>query len=77
MAAKKKNFENNILELEDIVSQLENGDAPLDKCIEMFEKGVKLSDECLKFIDDAQQKITLLTKDGEKNFDINGDNEND
>lgn len=75
--ATKKSFENNITELEDIISMLESGDAPLDKCIEMFEKGVKLSGECLNLLNDAQQKITLLTENGEKDFKIDGDNSNE
>ncbi len=75
--AAKKNFEKNIDELEKIITELESGDAPLDKCIEMFENGVKLSSECLKLLDDAQQKITLLTKDGETDFNTNGDSANE
>ncbi len=75
--AAKKNFEKNIDELEKIITELESGDAPLDKCIEMFENGVKLSGECLKLLDDAQQKITLLTKDGETDFNTNGDSANE
>ncbi len=75
--AAKKNFEKNIDELEKIINELESGDAPLDKCIEMFENGVKLSGECLKLLDDAQQKITLLTKDGETDFNTNGDSANE
>ena len=75
--ASKKNFESNIIELEKIIAELEGGEAPLDKCIEMFENGVKLSGECLKLLNDAQQKITLLTENGETDFksDGNGDNE--
>jgi len=75
--ADKKSFENNITELESIISMLESGDAPLDKCIEMFEKGVNLSGECLKLLNEAEQKITLLTENGEKEFSLNGDNSND
>lgn len=75
--AAKKNFEKNIDELEKIINELESGDAPLDKCIEMFENGVKLSGECLKLLDDAQQKITLLTKESETDFNANGDSENE
>lgn len=75
--ASKNSFENNITELENVISMLESGDAPLDKCIEMFEKGVKLSGECLRLLNEAQQKITLLTENGEKDFDINGDNANE
>ena len=66
--AQKKTFETNMDELEKIISDLESGEAPLDKCIELFENGVKLSGECLKMINDARQKITLLTENGEADF---------
>lgn len=66
--AQKKTFEANMDELEKIISDLESGEAPLDKCIELFENGVKLSGECLKMINDARQKITLLTENGETDF---------
>ena len=75
--ADKKSFENNITELESIISMLESGDAPLDKCIEMFEKGVNLSGECLKLLNEAEEKITLLAENGEREFSLNGDNSND
>ena len=71
--AAKKNFETNMQELEEIINSLEGGEAPLDECIKLFEKGVKLSDECLKMLNDAQQKITLLTEDGETEFVTDGD----
>ena len=66
--AQKKTFEANMDELEKIISDLESGETPLDKCIELFENGVKLSGECLKMINDARQKITLLTENGETDF---------
>lgn len=76
MAEKKKTFEENLAQLEKIISELESGEAPLDECIAMFESGVKLSGECLKMIDDAQQKITLLTEKGETDYrSADGDDE--
>ena len=66
--AQKKTFEQNMDELEKIIKDLESGEAPLDECVELFEKGVKLSGECVKMIDDARQKITLLTEKGEAEF---------
>lgn len=66
--AQKKTFEQNMDELEKIIKDLESGEAPLDECVELFEKGVKLSGECVKMIDDARQKITLLTEKGEADF---------
>lgn len=68
MAAKKKlNFEGSMARLEEIVSLLEKGDAPLDQAMALFEEGAKLLRECTKQLDEAEQKVTLLTagKDGE------------
>lgn len=68
--AQKKSFEDNINELEKIISDLESGEAPLEECIKLFEKGVRLSDDCLRLIDSAQKKITLLTEEGETDMNI-------
>ena len=68
MAAKKKlNFEGSMARLEEIVSLLERGDAPLDQAMGLFEEGAKLLRECTKQLDEAEQKVNLLTagKDGE------------
>lgn len=60
--AKAKSFEESIEELENIVAKLEKGDCPLDEAVELFEKGVKLSKECHKTLDSAEQKIKILTE---------------
>lgn len=68
MAAKKKqNFEGSMTRLEEIVSLLERGDAPLDQAMALFEEGAKLLRECTRQLDEAEQRVTLLTagKDGE------------
>ena len=68
MAAKKKlNFEGSMARLEEIVSLLERGDAPLEQAMGLFEVGAKLLRECTKQLDEAEQKVKLLTagKDGE------------
>ena len=68
----KKSFEENIEDLEKIVSELENGDLNLDDSVSKFEEGIKISKECNKILEDAEKKITiLLNKDGnikEENF---------
>lgn len=62
----KKSFEENIEDLEKIVSELENGDLNLDDSVSKFEEGIKISKECNKILEDAEKKITiLLNKDGE------------
>ncbi len=68
MAAKKKlDFESSMARLEEIVSLLERGDAPLEKAMTLFEEGARLLRECTRQLDAAEQKVTLLTagKDGE------------
>ena len=38
-----KSFESSLESLEEIVQQLEGGDLPLEKSLELFEQGIKLS----------------------------------
>ena len=47
--------------LEEIVTLLERGDAPLDQAMSLFEEGAKLLRECTSQLDQAEQKVTLLT----------------
>lgn len=64
MAAKKKiNFEQSMLRLEEIVMLLERGEAPLEDAMKLFEEGSKLLRECTGLLDDAEQKVRLLTAD--------------
>lgn len=69
----KKNFEEQIQELESIIKELEAGKLNLDESVEKFEEGMKISKECSKMLESAERKITiLLNKDGnveEENFE--------
>lgn len=68
MAARKKlDFEGSMARLEEIVSLLEKGDAPLEQAMGLFEEGAKLLRECTRQLDEAEQKVALLTagKNGE------------
>lgn len=58
----EKSFESSLEELERIVQQLEAGDLPLDRSLELFEQGVRLSRECQKRLDEAERKIEILLK---------------
>ena len=60
-----KKFETNLSELESIVKKLETCEDGLDKTLELYEKGVKLASICNKMLDDAEQKINILTKTNE------------
>lgn len=54
-------FEESVERLEQIIAQLERGDAPLEQAMQLFEEGAKLLRECTAQLDRAEQKVTLLT----------------
>jgi len=56
-------FEKNLKLLEEIVHQLEEGDATLDESLKAFEKGIKLSRQCHKELTSAEQKVEILLKE--------------
>jgi exodeoxyribonuclease VII small subunit len=58
----EKSFESSLDELEQIVRQLEGGDLPLDRSLELFERGVRLSRECQKRLDEAERKVEILLR---------------
>jgi len=57
-----KSFEQNMTRLEEIVSLLERGDAPLADSLALFEEGTKLSALCAGMLDEAEQKVVKLQK---------------
>ena len=59
---KKATFEENMTRLEEIVSLLEQGDAPLSESLALFSEGSKLLSACQKELDTARQKVVKLTK---------------
>jgi len=56
----KKNFEEQIDELEEIVKELEKGELNLDESVLKFEQGIKISKDCNKILEEAEKKITIL-----------------
>lgn len=59
---KEKTFEESLSELEGIAKNLESGNLNLDDAITAFEKGIKLSKECTKKLDEAEKKINILVQ---------------
>lgn len=62
MENKDLTFEEAIENLEKIVTELENGEMPLDKSVENFKKGMELSNYCSKLLDDAEKTISILVE---------------
>lgn len=60
--ATKKTFEENMNRLEELVSLLEKGDAPLGESLALFEEGAKLVNQCRRELTAVEQKVVKLTK---------------
>ena len=58
----EQTFEGAISRLEEIVRALENGDAPLDSSIALFEEGISLVKFCNTKLDNAEQRVKILVK---------------
>lgn len=55
-------FEKAIQRLEKIVVDLETGELDIDKSLEIFEEGIKMSQLCSKKLTEAEAKIEKLTR---------------
>ena len=67
MAKKKKDesqpgFEQRMAKLEEIASELEAGELPLEQAIERYEEGVTCYKECHRILAGAEKKVEILTK---------------
>ena len=60
--AEKRSFESRLQRLEEIVSALEKGDAPLADSLALFEEGTKLVGECTRELDRVEQKVVKRMK---------------
>jgi len=57
----KLSFEEALAQLEKIVSQLESGEAPLEKSIELYERGTALKAHCEARLKAAEAKVEKIT----------------
>jgi len=60
-----RTFEASLEALEQIVRQLEDGDLSLEKSLELFEQGIRLSRECQQRLDQAERRIEILLRDNQ------------
>ena len=59
-------FETCLDELEKVVKELESGDLPLERALELFEKGVQLGNTCRKQLEEAETRVeTLIKRNGQ------------
>lgn len=62
MLSKDFDFEKSLEELETIANNLNDENISVDKSVELFEKGVKLSRDCSQYLENVKQKIILLSE---------------
>ena len=60
--SKDKKFEENLADLEAIVQKLENGDVALEEAIAEFQKGMQLSKDLQKTLDQAEKTLVKVMK---------------
>jgi len=58
----KIDFEKSIVKLEAIVEKLESGEQTLEASLKLFEEGIQLTRRCQQALEQAENKITVLTQ---------------
>ena len=58
------NFESAMTELESLVTKIEAGNLSLEESLKEFEKGIALSRVCQKALNNAEQRVKILSDDG-------------
>ncbi len=67
-SSKPPTFEASVSELQEIVGQLEDGSLALEESMRQFERGVALLRSCYQVLENAEQRIEILTSpDGDGN----------
>lgn len=62
MPKKIDDFEKNLARLEEISNKLSNENISLDEAAKLYEEGMKLSNQCKKYIDEKELIITNVNK---------------
>ncbi len=69
---KKKTIEENMKELETIITSLENGEFGLDESIEAYTKAMKLVKECDSSLKKVEERVSKIVKETEEDFKLEG-----
>jgi len=64
MAEEKQSFESILGELKEIVHELEEGDLPLERALERFEAGIRLSREGARRLEEVESRVEEILQDG-------------
>lgn len=72
MTEKKLSFDEALGQLEAVVRQLELGELPLEKSIELYKKGMELSGECHQKLQTIEAEVAKLVDAGNTISDFSG-----
>ena len=61
-SGKSDSFEKNLERLDAIVHQLEDAELPLEKALQLYEEGMKLSEVCHQQLQQAEGRVQILMK---------------
>ncbi len=56
-------IEKSLNELESLINKMESKELSLDESLKLFERGVTLTNTCKKILDEAKQKIEIISND--------------
>ena len=59
-------FEKALKELEELVERMEKGELSLENSRQAFERGIALTRQCQKALTEAEQKVEILTREGDE-----------
>ena len=57
----EQSFEDLYRELEETVGKLESGDMPLTEALTLFERGIRLAEQCNVLLDTTELRVRQLT----------------
>ena len=77
MAQKKMQFEEQLKRLQAIVEELERGELPLEKSVELYKEGLTLSKTCRGQLEKARNEITVFSEGAVQPFDGTEENVDD
>lgn len=62
-SSKEPSFEASLERLEQIVDEMESGSLPLKELMEHFSEGIRLSNDCTKMLERAEETMDLLVRE--------------
>ncbi len=58
---KEKTFEQNLEELEKLITGLEQGELSLEESLQVFEQGTATYKKCQQFLNQAEKKVKVIS----------------